>query len=121
MLGHFGWTDRAQVQGKNIRITRLDAEGKPTGAPFEIHGSMTGRFESPPQFLETPDSVGDALWKNLSKRWTAEVLLKDVSPDVWILLYGGTLKPRPWWWWRFLPRFIKHKIKWREIRRGYGG
>lgn len=101
-----------KVSGNHLRLFRLDAEGNPVGAGIE--------FPGPVSFGLAADEVEDMRIDWPTETVSIEMQMCDVDPAVMALLTGYALAPRPWYW-RYLPKRVKHWAKQRELRRGYGG
>lgn len=104
------------VKGNRLTLTRLDAEGNPTGEPYELPvKSYSVELEPGDEVtVEVEDFDGTGFQK--LKRITMEVSFLDIDPEV-LALYMG-LPPDPWWW-GLLPRKIKTTLKARRLRRVY--
>ena len=111
------------VSGNSMRIFRLDPEGNPIGEAMEFPGPVS--FDIPEGTVEDATVLMDS---DGFSSLTLDIDMGQVSPEVMALLTGqGTppekievFIPRPWYW-RWLPRRVRHWVKGREVRRGYGG
>lgn len=110
VLGHFGWTDNEVVKGHSLRVTRLDAEGKPTGEPVEVSGRLVA-------FPETEDEEKITTYTQymdpLLKRFTMDLTILTPKPEVLALVFG-IRQPR---WWRILPLRIRRRLIMRRLAR----
>lgn len=102
------------VSGNRMTVTRLDAEGKPTGEEpitFPV-GAVVPEWQR--EAAEYSENVlGPAL-----KRMTMEVTFKDVSPDMMGLLFGlskAEVRRIRRKWRRQNRRLVR---MWRKVRRG---
>lgn len=104
------------VSGNRLFLTRLDEQGVPTGERIEVQGgSFTADFDGPVMLHGEEYDFSDVKFKD----W-ASATYTIVEPDPELIRLFMGLAPRPWYW-RWLPRPVKHYIKRKEIRRGYGG
>lgn len=109
------------VSGNGITVFRLDAEGNPVGEGLSLDGAVEFTTVMP-EFNERLISG----WDTHLETVTLDIDLCDVNPDLIAILTGQyPLPPYEVWGsprlYRWLPRFIRRKIKSRWIRRGYGG
>lgn len=111
------------VSGNRARLFRLDPEGNPIGEAIEFPGPVS--FDIPEGSVSDATVLMDS--DGLSSM-TLDIDMGYVDPAILALLtgYGAppeeveVFMPRPWYW-RWLPRRVRHWIKGREVRRGYGG
>lgn len=78
--------ERPVVKGNMIRLVRLDEHGlpMPDAEPITFYGAVTGRFSFP----ETDDTVDETLPFPVLERFSVEMDLIDVDPELIYLLYG---------------------------------
>lgn len=111
------------VSGNHITITRLDSEGNPVGPPVEVSDMVHDLSFDLPEAVEVFD------WDmTTDKTLTLDIEFCKVDPALIRLMTGtppyGDIPTEVWsrpWWYRWLPRFLKHRVKGRWILLAYGG
>lgn len=115
------WPKTMTVSGNRITVTRLDEQGNPVG-----EGLLTDGFVSLNIHPNPEDDILIEGWDKIRNTYTLDMCLSEVDPNLIAILTGqAPLPPYEVWGsprlYRWLPRFIKRRLKSRWIRRAYGG
>jgi hypothetical protein len=103
------------IKGARLSLTRLDAEGKPTGETLDFTGVTIT-----PQWQREAADYNETVLGPALKRVTMEVTLKEPNPYLIALLTGQGL-PRWYYYRNRIPRPLRNWLKKRMMRDLYGG